>query len=162
MFTKFAEVTLAVKYRERNEKGDWCGGPMYYIKNGLGPKWKWLGVIFSVFGALAAFGIGNISQINSIASSVNSVAVAFHENAKEFDTIIGLITGVVIAIFVALVLLGGVKRIGQVTEKLVPGMAAIYIVCALVVVIANAGTIPGGRDHEARHHQGRRPRRLLQ
>ena len=143
MVTKFAEVTLAVKYRERNEKGDWCGGPMYYIKNGLGPKWKWLGVIFSVFGALAAFGIGNISQINSIASSVNSVAVAFHENAKEFDTIIGLITGVVIAIFVALVLLGGVKRIGQVTEKLVPGMAAIYIVCALVVVIANAGTIPG-------------------
>ena len=142
MVTKFAEVTLAVKYRERNEKGDWCGGPMYYIKNGLGPKWKWLGVIFSVFGALAAFGIGNISQINSIASSVNSVAVAFHENAKEFDTIIGLITGVVIAIFVALVLLGGVKRIGQVTEKLVPGMAAIYIVCALVVVIANAGTIP--------------------
>ncbi len=143
MVTKFSEVTLAVKYRERNEKGDWCGGPMYYIKNGLGPKWKWLGVIFSVFGALAAFGIGNISQINSIASSVNSVAVAFHENAKEFDTIIGLITGVVIAIFVALVLLGGVKRIGQVTEKLVPGMAAIYIVCALVVVIANAGTIPG-------------------
>ena len=143
MVTKFAEVTLAVKYRERNEKGDWCGGPMYYIKNGLGPKWKWLGVIFSVFGALAAFGIGNISQINSIASSVNSVAVAFHENAKEFDMIIGLITGVVIAIFVALVLLGGVKRIGQVTEKLVPGMAAIYIVCALVVVIANAGTIPG-------------------
>ena len=111
MVTKFAEVTLAVKYRERNEKGDWCGGPMYYIKNGLGPKWKWLGVIFSVFGALAAFGIGNISQINSIASSVNSVAVAFHENAKEFDTVIGLITGVVIAIFVALVLLGGVKRI---------------------------------------------------
>ena len=78
MVTKFSEVTLAVKYRERNEKGDWCGGPMYYIKNGLGPKWKWLGVIFSVFGALAAFGIGNISQINSIASSVNSVAVAFH------------------------------------------------------------------------------------
>ena len=143
MVTKFAEVTLAVKYRERNEKGDWCGGPMYYIKNGLGPKWKWLGGVFAVLGAIAAFGIGNISQINSIASSVNSVAVAFHENAKEFDTVIGLITGVVIAIFVALVLLGGVKRIGQVTEKLVPGMAAIYIVCALVVVIANAGTIPG-------------------
>ena len=143
MATKYSEVLLAVKFREKNKYGDWVGGPMYYIKNGLGPKWKWLGVIFSVFGALAAFGIGNISQINSIASSVNSVAVAFHENAKEFDMIIGLITGVVIAIFVALVLLGGVKRIGQVTEKLVPGMAAIYIVCALVVVIANAGTIPG-------------------
>ena len=143
MVTKFSEVTLAVKYRERNNKGDWCGGPMYYIKNGLGPKWKWLGVIFSIFGALAAFGIGNISQINSIASSVNSVAVAFNENAAEFDKIIGLVTGVVIAIFVALVLIGGVKRIGQVTEKLVPGMAAIYIVCALIVVFANAGEIPG-------------------
>ena len=105
--------------------------------------WMWISALFGMVTKLAAFGIGNISQINSIASSVNSVAVAFHENAKEFDMIIGLITGVVIAIFVALVLLGGVKRIGQVTEKLVPGMAAIYIVCALVVVIANAGTIPG-------------------
>ena len=143
MATKFSEVTLATKYREKNDKGDWVGGPMYYIRNGLGKKWAWLGGVFAVLGGICAFGIGNISQINSIASSVNSVAVAFHENAKEFDMIIGLITGVVIAIFVALVLLGGVKRIGQVTEKLVPGMAAIYIVCALVVVIANAGTIPG-------------------
>ena len=143
MVTKFAEVTLAVKYRERNEKGDWCGGPMYYIKNGLGANWKWLGVIFSVFGALAAFGIGNIAQINSIASSVKSVAVAFNENAAQFDKIICLITGIVVAVFVALVLIGGVKRIGQVTEKLVPGMAAVYIICALIVVIVNAGQIPG-------------------
>ena len=143
MVTKFSEVTLAVKYRERNEKGDWCGGPMYYIKNGLGANWKWLGVIFSVFGALAAFGIGNISQINSIASSVKSVAVAFNENAAQFDKIICLITGIVVAVFVALVLIGGVKRIGQVTEKLVPGMAAVYIICALIVVIVNAGQIPG-------------------
>lgn len=142
MVTKFAEVTLSVNYRERNEKGDWCGGPMYYIKNGLGKNWKWLGVIFSVFGALAAFGIGNISQINSIASSVNSVAQAFSPAAAEHATTIGLITGIVVAIFVALVLIGGVKRIGQVTEKLVPGMAAIYIVCSLVVVVVNAGHIP--------------------
>lgn len=142
MVTKFSEVTLAVKYRERNEKGDWCGGPMYYIKNGLGANWKWLGVIFSVFGALAAFGIGNIAQINSIASSVKSVAVAFNENAAQFDKIICLITGIVIAAFVALVLIGGVKRIGQVTEKLVPGMAAVYIICALIVVIVNVGQIP--------------------
>lgn len=143
MVTKFAEVTLAVKYRERNEKGDWCGGPMYYIKNGLGPKWKWLGGVFAVLGAIAAFGIGNIAQVHSIADSVKSVAVAFNENAASRETMICLITGICVAIFVALVLLGGVKRIGQVTEKLVPGMAAIYIVCALVVVIANAGTIPG-------------------
>lgn len=143
MVTKFAEVTLAVKYRERNDKGDWCGGPMYYIKNGLGANWKWLGVVFSVFGALAAFGIGNISQINSIASSVNSVAVAFNPAATDYAKTISLITGIVVAIFVALVLIGGVKRIGQVTEKLVPGMAAVYIICALIVVIVNAGAIPG-------------------
>ena len=74
MVTKFSEVTLAVKYRERNEKGDWCGGPMYYIKNGLGPKWKWLGTVFAVLGAIAAFGIGNIAQVHSIADSVKSVA----------------------------------------------------------------------------------------
>ena len=123
MVTKFSEVTLAVKYRERNEKGDWCGGPMYYIKNGLGPKWKWLGGVFAVLGAIAAFGIGNIAQVHSIADSVKSVAVAFNENAASRETMICLITGICVAIFVALVLLGGVKRIGQVTEKLVPGMA---------------------------------------
>ena len=143
MVTKFSEVTLAVKYRERNEKGDWCGGPMYYIKNGLGPKWKWLGTVFAVLGAIAAFGIGNIAQVNSIADSVKSVAIAFNEDAANKEMLICLITGICVAIFVALVLLGGVKRIGQVTEKLVPGMAVIYIVCALVVVFANISAVPG-------------------
>ncbi len=142
MVTKFSEVTLAVKYRERNEKGDWCGGPMYYIKNGLGPRWRWLGTVFAVLGAIAAFGIGNIAQVHSIADSVKSVAVAFNEDAMNKEILICLVTGVLVAIFVALVLLGGVKRIGQVTEKLVPGMAAIYIVCALAVVIVNAKYIP--------------------
>ena len=143
MVTKFSEVTLAVKYRERNEKGDWCGGPMYYIKNGLGPKWKWLGTVFAVLGAIAAFGIGNIAQVNSIADSVKSVAIAFNEDAANKEMLICLITGICVAIFVALVLLGGVKRIGQVTEKLVPGMAVIYIVCALIVVFANLSAVPG-------------------
>ena len=143
MVTKFSEVTLAVKYRERNERGDWCGGPMYYIKNGLGPKWKWLGGVFAVLGAIAAFGIGNIAQVHYIADSVKSVAVAFNENAASRETMICLITGICVAIFVALVLLGGVKRIGQVTEKLVPGMAVIYIVCALIVVFANISAVPG-------------------
>ena len=143
MVTKFSEVTLAVKYRERNEKGDWCGGPMYYIKNGLGPKWKWLGTVFAVLGAIAAFGIGNIAQVNSIADSVKSVAIAFNEDAANKEMLICLITGICVAIFVALVLLGGVKRIGQVTEKLVPGMAIIYIVCALIVVFANLSAVPG-------------------
>ena len=142
MCTKFAEVTLAVRYRERNDKGEWCGGPMYYIKNGLGENWKWLGAIFSVLGALAAFGIGNISQINSIASSVNSVAQAFNPAAADSAKTIALVTGIIVAVFVGFVLIGGVKRIGQVTEKLVPFMAVIYIVCALIVVIVNAGRIP--------------------
>ncbi len=142
MCTKYAEVLLAVKYRERNDKGEWVGGPMYYIKNGLGKNFKWLGTIFAVLGAIAAFGIGNISQINSIADSVNQVAQAFDPAAAAAKGTIALVTGVVVALFVAIVVIGGVKRIGQVTEKLVPFMAVIYIVCALIVVIAHAGAIP--------------------
>ena len=142
MCTKYAEVLLAVKYRERNEKGEWVGGPMYYIKNGLGKNFKWLGTIFAVLGAIAAFGIGNISQINSIADSVNQVAQAFNPAAASAKGTIALVTGIVVAAFVAVVVIGGVKRIGQVTEKLVPFMAVIYIVCALIVVIAHAGAIP--------------------
>ena len=111
MVTKFSEVTLAVKYRERNEKGDWCGGPMYYIKNGLGPKWKWLGGVFAVLGAIAAFGIGNIAQVHSIADSVKSVAIAFNENAASKEKLICLISGICVAAFVALVLIGGVAGI---------------------------------------------------
>ena len=142
MCTKYAEVLLAVKYRERNENGEWVGGPMYYIKNGLGKHFKWLGTVFAVLGAIAAFGIGNISQINSIADSVNQVAQAFNPAAVDAKSTIALVTGIVIALFVGLVVIGGVKRIGQVTEKLVPFMAIIYIVCAVIVVIAHAGTIP--------------------
>mgnify|MGYP000806930932 CR=1 FL=1 len=143
MATKYAEGVLAVKYRTIDANGHIGGGPMYYIKNGLGPKWKWLGGVFAVLGAIAAFGIGNIAQVHSIADSVKSVAVAFNENAASKETMICLITGICVAAFVALVLLGGVKRIGQVTEKLVPGMAIIYIVCALIVVFANIGSVPG-------------------
>ena len=142
MVTKYAEVLLAVKYRERNEHGEWVGGPMYYIKNGLGKKFKWLGTIFAVLGAIAAFGIGNISQINSIADSVNQVAQAFNPAAADAKGTIALITGIIVAVFVALVVIGGVKRIGQVTEKLVPFMAVIYIICALIVVILHIGAIP--------------------
>ncbi len=142
MCTKYAEVLLAVKYRERNEKGEWVGGPMYYIKNGLGKNWKWMGAVFAVLGAIAAFGIGNISQINSIADSVNQVAQAFDPSAAAAKSTISLITGIVVAIFVAIVVIGGVKRIGQVTEKLVPFMAVIYIICALIVVIVHGNAIP--------------------
>ena len=142
MCTKFAEVTLAVKYREKNDKGDWVGGPMYYIKNGMGAKWKWLGGVFAVLGALACFGIGNMTQVNSMASTVFSVAQAFGASESAKFTV-SLITGIVVAVFVFITLLGGIKGIAGVTEKLVPFMAVVYIVCALIVVIANAKAVPG-------------------
>ncbi|MCM1148989.1 MAG: sodium:alanine symporter family protein [Butyricicoccus sp.] len=146
MVTKYSEVVLAVKFRERNEKGDWVGGPMYYIKNGLGKGWKWLGAVFCVFGFLAAFGIGNMTQVNTIASSINNAIDAFGGNTGALTvTMFGqvvpvssIIIGVIIAVIVALVLIGGIKRIGSVTEKLVPFMAVVYIVAALAVVIVNA------------------------
>ena len=149
MVTKYAEVVLAVRYRERNPKGDWVGGPMYYIRNGLGKKWNWLAVAFALLGGLAAFGIGNMTQVNTIASSFNSAVDAFGGNTGAASvTVFGQVVpissiavGAVVAVIVALTLFGGIKRIGAVTEKLVPFMAAIYIVCALVVVGCNLDSV---------------------
>ena len=149
MCTKFAEVTLAVKYRERNDKGDWVGGPMYYIKNGLGEGFSWLGVLFCLFGALAAFGIGNATQVQSIGecigSAINALGGNVQANMIHFAgndfTLCNLIVGIVVAAIVALVLFGGIKRIGSVTEKIVPVMAVVYIVASLVVIFANIGHI---------------------
>ena len=142
MVTKYAEVVLAVKYRQRNDQGEWAGGPMYYIRNGLGKNWKWLGSLFCVFGALAAMlGIGNMTQINSIVGYVNRTAQAFNPSAVNAEFTISLVVGILVAVFCAVVVIGGVKRIGSVTEKLVPFMAVVYIVCALIVVIAHAGSL---------------------
>ncbi len=145
MVTKYSEVVLAIHYRERNALGDYVGGPMYYIKNGLGKNWKWLAALFSMLGALAAFGIGNMTQINTIASSVNTAIDAFGGNTAAFTIQIArqsvpvssVVIGVAVAAMVALVLFGGMKRIGSVAEKLVPFMAVIYIICSLCVVISN-------------------------
>ncbi len=145
MCTKFCEVVLAVRYRERNAEGDWVGGPMYYIKNGLGKNWKWLGALFCVFGGLAAFGIGNATQVQSIASAINNAIDSFGGNTGANQiTALGstfklstLIIGIVVAIIVALVIIGGIKRIGAVTEKIVPFMAVVYIVATLIVVFAD-------------------------
>ena len=142
MCTKYAEVTLAIKYRERNEAGDWVGGPMYYIKNGLGKNWKWLGAIFAVFGALAAFGIGNMTQINTIAGTVNTAIAEFIPTTASQQTIIAWVVSIICAIVVAVVLLGGIQRLADVTALLVPVMAVIYIVAALIVIIANIGAVP--------------------
>ncbi len=129
MTTKFAEVVLAVNFREKTEDGRFVGGPMYYITNGLG--WKWLAVLFAVFGAFAAFGIGNMVQSNSVAAALQS---SFQINPW--------ITGVVLAVVTALVIIGGIKRIGAFTEKLVPFMAAIYIIGGLAILIMNVSHIP--------------------
>ena len=149
MATKYAEVVLAVRYRERNAKGDYVGGPMYYIKNGLGPKWRGLAVAFSLLGAIAAFGIGNMTQVNTIAGSINTAIDAFGGNtaATSFQLfgqsvpVSSAVIGMLVAGVVAMVLFGGIKRIGSVAEKMVPFMAAIYIVCALCVVFANLGSL---------------------
>lgn len=151
MVTKYAEVLLSVNYRERNEEGDWVGGPMYYIKNGLGANWKWLGSLFCIFGALAAFGIGNIAQIDSICTSINTALQSFGVDTAGSTMAIGthsfpvsnLVIGIIVAAAVAVVLLGGIKGIGRVTEKLVPVMAAVYILASLIVVIVNIKYIGG-------------------
>lgn len=135
MCTKYAEVVLAIRFRERNANGDWVGGPMYYIKNGLGSNWRWLGVAFSIFGSLAAFGIGNAVQVGNITSAVNTMLSVFSKG--DISVNVNLIVGVIIAAVVALVLLGGIKRLGSVTEKLVPFMSIVYILACLCVILAN-------------------------
>ena len=142
MCTKFAEVVLAVHFRERNEHGDLVGGPMYYIKNGLGKKWKWLAVLFSVFGIFTVFGTGNATQVNTITAAVNSALLNYQIIPQAAVETSNIVIGVNIMLVVAAVLLGGVKRIGKVTERLVPFMAVLYIVLALGVVILNISRVP--------------------
>lgn len=142
MCTKFSEVTLAVHFREKNKEGDWVGGPMYYIKNGLGHKWQWLAVLFSILGVLTVFGTGNATQVNTITTAIDSALLNYQIIKPEFVPTFNLILGIIITILVALVLLGGIKRIGQVTERLVPFMALLYLILAIGVILLNANRIP--------------------
>ena len=132
MATKYAEVVLAVKYREVDDHGEHVGGPMYAIKNGLGRRWQWLGTAFAVFGGLAGFGIGNMVQANGIAAAVH--------NAFGVET---WVTGVVLLLLTGAVILGGIKRIGKVAELLVPAMCIGYIACVVAVLVVFAERIPG-------------------
>ena len=143
MCTKFSEVTLAVYYREKNADGDLVGGPMYYIKNGLGKRFLWLAYLFAGFGVLTVFGTGNATQVNTITTAVNSALINFHVITQEQTSITNLAIGIIITVLIALILLGGIKRIGQVTEKLVPFMALLYIVLALGIVVLNWRVVPG-------------------
>lgn len=142
MCTKFSEVTLAVYYRETNAQGDLVGGPMYYIKNGLSKHWQWLAVLFSAFGVLTVFGTGNATQVNTITTAVNSALLNYQMIDQSQTKVTNLCMGILLAVIVGLVLLGGIKRIGSVTEKLVPFMALFYVVLALGVVILNAERVP--------------------
>ena len=142
MCTKFAEVTLAVHFRETNAQGDLVGGPMYYIKNGLKKHWHWLAYLFSAFGVLTVFGTGNATQVNTITTAVDSALINFHLISDQSVSTLNLVIGIVITILVGLILLGGIKRIGSVTEKLVPFMALFYILLALGVVLINFRNIP--------------------
>ena len=142
MCTKFVEVTLAVQFRERNAQGDWVGGPMYYIKNGLGKKWMWLAYIFAALGVLTVFGTGNATQVNAIITSINSALYSFGVTPKGGLPAVNLAIGIFIALLVALVLLGGIRRIGRVAERLVPFMALLYVVLGLGVVALNLNRVP--------------------
>lgn len=141
MCTKYAEVVLAVKFRERNKAGEWAGGPMYYIKNGLGSNYRWLAVAFCIFGAIAAFGVGNAVQVGNMTSSINSSVQAFLPSAAQYQGTISLAIGIVVAILTALTLFGGVKRIGRVTELIVPFMAVVYIIASLAIIIVNIDSL---------------------
>ena len=142
MCTKFFEVTLAVHYRQKNDKGDYVGGPMYYIKNGLSKNWQWLATLFSLFGVLTVFGTGNATQVNTITTAVDTALLNYNIVSEKNIPTLNLFIGIAITILVALVLLGGVKRIGRVTEKLVPFMALFYILLSIGVVVLNFKHVP--------------------
>ncbi|GAA3584273.1 MAG: sodium:alanine symporter family protein [Pseudomonadales bacterium] len=131
MATKYSEAVLAVRYREVDERGAHVGGPMYYIRNGLGPKWAWLGVLFALFAAIAGFGIGNTVQSNSVADVLEA-----NFNLPTWAS------GGILMVLVGLVLIGGIKRIGQVASALVPLMAISYVTAGVVVLAINASEIP--------------------
>ena len=143
MATKYSEVLLAVKFREKNKYGDWVGGPMYYIKNGLGKRWQWLAILYALFGTLTVFGTGNATQVNTITTAINTAFMQFHLVSDAFVPTLNLIIGIFCAMLVAMVLLGGIKRIGSVSEKLVPFMALFYVVLGIGVVLLNLERLPG-------------------
>ena len=142
MCTKFSEVVLAIHFREKNAQGEYIGGPMYYIKNGLGAKWKWLASLYALFGVMTVFGTGNATQVNTIVSSIDTALTTFNLIDADQVSVMKLMIGIIIALVVSVVLLGGINRIGQVTEKLVPFMALLYIVLSIGVIVLNVKAVP--------------------
>ena len=141
MIIKYCEVTLSVHYREKNKENDWVGGPMYYITKGMGKNWKWLAVAFAVFAILASFGIGNLSQANSISGSVNSALTSFFPAFEGHELCVSVVVGIILAAICLFALIGGIKRIGKITELMIPLMSLFYIVSSLIIIFANIGDI---------------------
>ena len=162
MATKYAEGLLAVKYRVKDENGDILGGPFYYIENGLGKRWKWLGKMFAVFGLLAGLmGIGTITQINGITSAANNF---FDPNAQHTISILGtehtlttVIAGAIITLLVALIVIGGIKRIAKISEIIVPAMIVTYIACCLIIICCHVTEIPNAVSEIVKGAFGFRP-----
>ena len=142
MVIKYSEVVLSITYRKRDEKGDWVGGPMYYI-SAIGPKWKWLAAVYAALAALACFGIGNMSQVNSITGSVTGAISAFFPVTDSGITVIHWVMGLILATLVAVILFGGIKRIGKVSEKLIPFMSVFYVLVCLIVIFTHLGNVGG-------------------
>ena len=142
MAIKYAEVVLAVRYRERNCAGELVGGPMYYIKNGLSGRWHILAILFCISGMLAAFGIGNAIQIGNVSGAVSAAVKSLLPGAGISDRAIKLSVGILSAVFVSVTVFGGMKRLGRVTEKLVPLVGGVYILSCLAVIVTHAVNLP--------------------
>lgn len=140
MVTKFAEAVLSIRYRARNKDGEFVGGPMYMIENGLGPKWKWMASVYCFFAVIASFGVGNATQINAVIGGINSVLVSFGGHQTQTGN---LLMGIGLSTLITVLLLGGAKRIGSVAERLVPLASIGYIMLCVIVLIIRAPAIPG-------------------
>ena len=140
MAIKFTEATLAVRYRVKNDAGEFVGGPMYMIKLGMGMRWQWLAGIYAFFGVVAAFGVGNATQINSVISGINSAMMAL---GRSPTTAGNLAIGLILSVLIAAILLGGAKRIGEIAEKIVPFFSVLYLLLCIGVLVACYDRIPG-------------------
>lgn len=140
MVTKFAEAVLSVRYRIKGKNGEFLSGPMYMIRQGIGGRWAWLGGVYACFGVLAAFGVGNATQVNAVIGGINSAITAFGGTPTKTGN---FIMGIVLTILIGAVLLGGAKRIGVIAEKLVPFASVVYMILAAYVLIVSYDAIPG-------------------
>ena len=141
MMIKYSEVTLSIQYRERDAKGDWVGGPMYYVKNGLSKHWQWVGILFCVFAAIASFGIGNMGQINKIVLNMKSAFFGGVTATVGGMSVVSLACGIVLMILAALIVIGGLQRIATVAERVVPFMAVLYIIGSLIVFFTHISSV---------------------